>query len=83
MNNDPNVMQSNVQPQMNTGGNVSMQQSQPVMQEQPAMQPMEEVPQQMDTQPMEETPQMESGGEVEGEAGKLVLNWGEVFTFFK
>lgn len=77
MNHDPNVMQSNVQPQMNTGGNVTMQQSQP------AMQPMEEVPQQIDTQPMEEVPQMESGGEVEGEVDKLILNWGDIFTFFK
>ena len=78
MNHSEMPMQQNVQPQMNTGGNVTMQQN-----VQPAMQPMEEMPQQMDTQPMEETPQMESGGEVEQEAGKLVLNWGEIFTFFK
>tara|TARA_R110000772_G_scaffold237824_1_gene349728 strand:- start:164 stop:355 length:192 start_codon:yes stop_codon:yes gene_type:complete len=42
---------------------------------------------QVEPQPMEQNPEMEQGGQVEEQyqedPDKIVLNWGEVFTFFK
>ena len=48
-------------------------------------QPMEQP--QDESQPMEQNTEMEQGGQVEEQyqedPDKIVLNWGEVFTFFK
>tara|TARA_R110002167_G_scaffold70465_6_gene198825 strand:- start:5817 stop:6023 length:207 start_codon:yes stop_codon:yes gene_type:complete len=60
-------------------------QPQPMEQPQVEPQPMEQP--QDEPQPMEQNTEMEQGGQVEEQyqedPDKIVLNWGEVFTFFK
>ena len=61
--------------------NLESTSNQPQVEPQPMEQP------QVEPQPMEQNPEMEQGGQVEEQyqedPDKIVLNWGEVFTFFK
>jgi len=72
--------QQTMQNNMGNGGNMQMQQPQTMEDN-----PMNNMPQE-ENNSMDNAPQMEEGGEVVNEPqddGRLILNWGLVFTFFK